>query len=211
MRRTISALFLALLLATAASGQTLETIKLPAPQKSGGMPLLDALASRQTQRAFTPRDLPRETLSTLLWAAFGINRPDGKRTAPSASNMQEIDIYVVKAEGAYRYDATANTLEPVAAGDHRAATGGQPFVSIAPMNLVYVADYARMGKSDAAAKDFYSATDTGFIAQNVYLYCAANSLACVVRGGFDNEAIAKALKLRPDQKVMLKQTVGFPE
>lgn len=211
MRRTIPALLLALLVATAAAAQTLETIKLPAPQKTGGMPLLDALAGRQTQRMFGPRDLPIQNLSTLLWAAFGINRPDGKRTAPSAMNMQEIDIYVVMAKGAYRYDPTANTLEPAASGDHRAATGGQPFVATAPVSLVYVADYARMSKLDKPAADFYSATDTGFIAQNVYLYCAANSLACVVRGGFDNDAIATALKLRPDQKVILKQTVGYSE
>jgi SagB-type dehydrogenase family enzyme len=150
-------------------------------------------------------------LSNLLWAAFGINRPDsGKRTAPSAMNWQEIDVYVATAEGLYVYDAKGNKLDPVLAEDVRGATGGQPFVKAAPVNLVYVADLAKTGRASSADRDLYNAADVGFIAQNVYLFCASEGLNVVVRGGLDRAALAKAMKLRPDQKILLAQTVGYP-
>ena len=206
---SLAVLFLA---SVAGSAKDLAVIKLPKPQMEGGKPLMQALKERQTGRDFSPEKLPLQVISNLLWAADGINRPEaGKRTAPSAVNWQEIDIYVTLAEGAYLYDAKTNELKPVLAEDIRAKTGGQPFVGIAPMNLVYVADYARMGeKSSLEDKTFYSACDTGFISQNVYLYCASEGLATVVRGYVDKEALAKTLNLRPDQKVTLAQTVGYP-
>ena len=206
---SLAVLFLA---SVAGSAKDLAVIKLPKPQMEGGKPLMQALKERQTIRDFSPEKLPLQVISNLLWAADGINRPEaGKRTAPSAVNWQEIDIYVTLAEGVYLYDAKTNELKPVLAEDIRAKTGGQPFVGTAPMNLVYVADYARMGeKSSLEDKTFYSACDTGFISQNVYLYCASEGLATVVRGYVDKEALAKTLNLRPDQKVTLAQTVGYP-
>ncbi len=203
-----------LLIASAVSlAKDLAPIKLPAPQMSGGKPLMEALKARQTGRDFATDKLPMQVISNLLWAADGINRPESsKRTAPSAVNWQEIDIYVALAEGLYLYDAKANELKPVLAEDIRAKTGGQPFVGEAPMNLVYVADYSRMGeKSSEDDKKFYSACDTGFISQNVYLYCASEGLATVVRGYVDKETLAKTMNLKPEQKITLAQTVGYPK
>ena len=191
--------------------QASEMIQLPDPQTSGGKPLMQALQERKTTRSFSPRKLPQEMLSNLLWAAFGVNRPEvGKRTAPSARNRQEIDVYVATADGLYLYDGKTHCLELIRAQDLRAATGKQDFVSVAPVNLVYVADYAKMGGAKEEDKLRYSGADTGFIAQNVYLYCASEGLATVVRGWIDRPALAEAMKLRPDQKIVLSQTVGYP-
>lgn len=195
-----------------APAQDLKSIQLPQPQMDGGKPLMQALKERKSARSFSSEKLPMQTLGNLLWAAFGINRPDtGQRTAPSAMNRQEIDIYVATADGLYLYEAKDNTLQPVLMGDFRAATGMQPFVKDAPMELVYVADYARMGRGTDDEKNFYAAADTGFISQNVYLFCASEGLATVVRGSVDRAALAKTMKLRPEQKIVLAQTVGYPK
>ena len=195
-----------------APGLTQETkiMKLPEPNMKGGMPLMEALSLRQTGREFSDRQLPAQVLSDLLWAAFGVNRPEsGKRTAPSAMNLQEIDIYVALAEGFYRFRPEEHNLEMISGDDIRAMTGGQDFVAGAPVNLVFVADYTRMTRGSEADKDFYSATDTGFISQNVYLFCASEGLTTVVRGWVDREALAKAMGLGQDQKIILAQTVGY--
>jgi len=194
-----------------AAAQTSPALQLPPPLKEGGMPLMQALAERHTSREFASDPLPLQTLSNLLWAAFGVNRPDGHRTAPSARNWQETDLYVFLPDGVYLYDAGANLLQPVLAGDHRAAAGKQEFVKDAPLSLVYVADLARMGDAAPEDKALYSAADAGFIAQNVYLFCASEGLSVVVRGMVDREQIAKLLHLRSDQKVILAQTVGYPK
>jgi SagB-type dehydrogenase family enzyme len=200
-----------LMLVLTAAAQTVPAIQLPPPVKEGGMPLMQALAERHTSREFASDPLPLQTLSNLLWAAFGVNRPDGHRTAPSARNWQETDLYVFLPDGVYLYDAGANLLQPVLAGDHRAAAGKQEFVKDAPLSLVYVADLARMGDAAPEDKALYSAADAGFIAQNVYLFCASEGLSVVVRGMVDREQIAKLLHLRSDQKVILAQTVGYPK
>jgi nitroreductase len=199
--RTLSGL---LLLAVVLPAQDLKPIRLPNPQTEGGKPLMQALKERRSSREFSTQKLAPQVLSNLLWAAWGVNRPDGRRTAPSARNLQETDVYVALPEGVYRYDAKANTLEPVVAGDHRAATGMQPFVGRAALNLVYVADLAKNKNTD------WAYAGTGFIAQNVYLFCASEGLATVVRGMVDREALGKILKLRPDQRITLVQTVGMP-
>ena len=197
---------------TLSLGQGLKPITLPAPQTDGGKPLMQALKNRHSTREFGSEKLSPQVLSNLLWAAFGINRPDtGKRTAPSAMNWQEIDVYVATADGLYVYDAKGNKLDPVVAEDVRGATGVQPFVKDAAVGLVYVADLAKTGKSSAEEKSFYTAADAGFIAQNVYLFCASEGLAVVVRGSIDRVALAKVMKLRPDQKILLGQTVGYPK
>ena len=195
----------------AAVAQTPQPLSLPAPQMEGGKPLMQCLKERKTTREFSPEKLSPQMLSSLLWAAWGINRPDGHRTAPSANNRQEIDIYVATADGLYLYEAKPHRLLPVLAKDVRALTGSQPFVAQAPVNLVYVADFAKMGDRPVEVKTFYSAANTGFIAQNVYLFCASEGLAAVVRGMVPKDDLTKAMGLRPDQRITLSQTVGYPK
>lgn len=206
------ALILALAAAPTASAQDLTPITLPAPAMTGGKPLLDTLKLRASAREFAPDAIPPQTLSTLLWAAWGVSRPDGRRTAPSASNRQEIDIYVTLPAGAYVWNAGTNTLTPVAAGDHRAATGAQPFPATAPLNLVYVADMAKVTRPATDPQQMLNiGANAGFIAQNVYLFCASEGLATVVRALVPKEDLAKALKLRENQVIVLAQTVGYPK
>ena len=186
-----------------------EAIKLLEAQTDGGKPLMQALKDRRSSRTFSDREISDQILSNLLWAGFGINRPDsGLRTAPSARNMQEIDIYVAMKKGLYIYEPKQHVLKLVLREDIRAITGKQDFVAVAPLNLIYVADYSRMDKT-STDKEFYSAADTGFISQNVYLYCASENLATVVRGWVDKEALAKAMNLDPEQRIILAQTVGY--
>ena len=194
-----------------ALGDSTATIALPAPAKQGGLPLLEALASRHSSREFAPDALPLPLLSGLLWAAFGVNRVDGGRTAPSALNAQEIDVFVALPAGAYRYDAAAHALQLVAGSDLRRVTGYQDFVDQAPLDLVYVADHARMRLVPAAQRAAYAYFAAGAIAQNVYLFAAGNGLATVIRAWIDRGAIADALGLTHDQEVLLSQTVGYPK
>jgi len=194
-----------------AVAQEPKPIPLPTPRTEGGKPLMDILKARASARVFSPEALPPQVLSNLLWAAFGVNRADGRRTAPSARNWQEIDVYVVLPEGAYLFDAKAHALKPVVAGDHRARTGTQAYVATAPVNLVYVADMARTGQSPAEERDLFTPADAGFVAENAYLFCASEGLAVVVRGLIDRPALAKVLGLRADQKIMLAQTIGYPK
>jgi nitroreductase len=188
-----------------------QPIQIQKPDTSGGNALLKLLERRSSSREFAPDPLPATMLSGLLWAAFGINRPDGKRTAPSARNRQEIDVYVALPGGLYLYDAKAHALKPVVSEDIRGLTGTQGYVKQAAVNLVYVADMSKMREVKDDEKDLYPGADTGFIAQNVYLYCAAEGLACVVRALIDRPALAKAMKLRPDQKIILAHSIGYPK
>ncbi len=191
----------------------LEPIALPSPVTQGGKPLMTVLKERKSSRSFRPERLPLPVLSNLLWAGFGVNRPEsGKRTAPSAMNWQEIDIYAATESGLYVYDAKANVMQPVLARDVRAETGRQAFVKQAPVNLVYVADFSRMkGSVSEADKSLYAAASTGCIVQNVYLFCASEGLATVVRGSIDKPALRRIMKLRPEQKIILAQSVGYPQ
>jgi len=215
MKRVFSILMvivLAVCFAFPVFAEAQKTIQLPAPQMDGGMPLMKALKLRCTAREYSGEALPSQELSNLLWAACGINRPDsGKRTAPTAMNKQEIDVYVALSEGLYLYDAKSHALGLILAQDLREATGKQPFVKDAPVNLVFVANYTRMGEGPKEMQDFYAAMDTGYISQNVYLYCASAGLVTVARGWVDKEALAKAMVLGADQKIMLAQTVGYPK
>lgn len=187
-------------------------VKLPPPNLNSGKSLMQSLQARKSSRDFSTKKLPVEVLSNLLWAACGINRPEsGKRTAPSAVNWQEIDIYVATTDGLYLYNAREHVLKPVIKQDIRALTGKQTFVKEAPVNLIYVADYSRMGRANPEERSSYAAADTGFIAQNVYLYCASEGLATVVRGLIEKDVLAKAMQLRDNQKIIFSQTVGYPE
>jgi nitroreductase len=198
-------------MSTTAFAQETRVIKLPPPRTAGGGELLQALKSRRSTRAFSARPLPQELLSTLLWAAFGINRSaSGGRTAPSAHNWQEIDVYAALPDALYRYDARAHALNLSVSGDLRPLTGVQDFVGAAPLNLVYVADFSRMKDASETDRTFFAATDAAVIAQNVYLFCAAMDLAVVVRGLVDRKKLAPAMGLRRDQRIVLAQSVGFP-
>jgi nitroreductase len=199
-----------------AQAQEAEVIKLPEPQTDGGMPLMQALKLRQSTRGnFGPdTKLPMQLISNLLWAANGVNRPDGKRTAPSAIDWRNIDIYVTTADGLFLYDADQHSLKVLHRKDVRAVAGLQDFVKTAPLNLIYVADLSKAkgfgGKGEIMPEaETWSFAGVGAIFQNVYLFCASEGLACIVRAMVDKDAIVKELKLRPDQKVLLAQTVAY--
>jgi len=205
---TVVLLWLGAVSATAAE---LKPVALPAPRTDGGKPLMQALQERQSLRELKPEKLPSQTLANLLWAGFGINRPEsGHRTAPSAMNSQEMDLYVALAEGLYVYDAKMRRLKPVLQLDLRAKTSGQPFATNAPVVLIYVADLPRLAKAKPDQREFYAAIDTGCIVQNIYLCCASEGLATVVFA-VDRPALASAMKLDPEQKVILAQAVGYPK
>lgn len=194
-----------------AKGSSTGQIALPPPDTQGGLALMQALERRRSAREFAPDALPLELLSSLLWAAYGRNRPDGGRTAPSALNAQEIDVVVALPSGAYRYDSAANRLCLLAASDLRRVTGYQDFVDEAPLDLVYIADHRRMGFVPVEHREHYAWFAAGAIAQNVYLFSASNGLAAVVRAWIDRAAIADALGLTHDQQVLVSQTVGYPK
>jgi len=179
-----------------------QDIKLPTPTKTGGKPLMEALNDRQSNRDFSDKELSTQTLSDLLWAAYGFNRED-KRTVPSSQNRQEMDIYVFLKTGVYLYDARNLTLILKVKGDNQAKTGDQPFVAVAPLNIVMVANLDRASNRDAAL------IDCGFIAQNIYLYCASEGLISVVRGSVNKTAVRQLLELGGKQEVILGQTVGY--
>ena len=207
MNRTLS-IFAAAFIAGSLWAQSID---LPAPQKTGGMPLMDALAKRSTARAFDAKELSPQQLSSLLWAAFGINRPDGKRTAPSARNYQETDIYVLLKSGTYVYSAKSNKLDLVVTEDIRALGGTQAFVTNAPVTLVFVADLSKMGKGNDENKVNTANIDVGYISQNVYLFCASEGLVTGARMSVDKAALGTKLKLRPDQMIILANSVGYPK
>lgn len=175
-----------------------QDISLPQPVKTGGMPIMDALNNRSSHREFSEENIDNQTLSNMLWAAWGYNRAD-KRTAPSANDKQEMELYVIKKEGVYRYDARANKLTLIHKNDVRKDMGKQEFVWNTPVNIALVADKTKKGAAS---------TDAGFISQNIYLFCASEGLGTVVRGYFDKNDASKALRLTENQEIILIQTVG---
>lgn len=194
-----------------AGAAELSTIELPAPNTTGGLPLMAALKQRQSIREFSARPVPLPVLSDLLWAGFGINRPESDhRTAPSTMNLQEIDLYVVLADALYVYDAKPHRLRQILTGDLRAKTGGKAELQAAPLILVLVADFSRMAKAKPPDRDFYAAIDAGFISQNAYLYCASAGLGTVVHE-LDRAPLARAMQLQPEQKIIIAQSVGYPK
>ncbi len=192
------------------SGQKAETIPLPQPQKTGGMPLMEALQNRRSQRSFSEKELPLQTLSNLLWAAYGINRPGDKRTVPSAMGWNEFDIYLVQPDGWYWFNPQKHTLVKKGNADLRKLACTQKYGQAAPLNLVYVADYSRMENADEEEKPLYAAKDVGFISQNVYLFCASEGLATVVRASVNKEDLREKMNLPSEQHIVLGQTVGYP-
>ena len=191
-----------------------DTVKLVPPDLGRPAPLMQALKERRSVREYDARPLSLRQLSELLWAANGVNRDDGKRTAPAAVNQQMVDIYVILPVGAFLYDAPGGRLVPVAAGDYRGMAGRQEFVTTAPVNLVYVADPVRFKSRPGGPgipveqKLNWSRIAVGAMAQNIGLYCATEQLGNVVRGLVDQEKLGPVLKLGPSQTILLAQTVG---
>ena len=188
--------------------QVIETITLPPAQTKGGMPLMEAFQLRKSQRSFSSKELTSQQLSNLLWAAYGINRPDGFRTVPAAKNWYEYDIYVLKSDGWFLYEVKKHTLLKMGNEDLRIYGGTQNFVKAAPVILVYVADFGRMNDTTDELRKFFSAVDVGYISQNVYLWCASEGLATIILGQVDKVKVREVLKLKPDQQVILSQPIG---
>ena len=204
---------------TAADGADMPELHLGHAERGGGRPLMEVLSARQSTRRFSPRELEPHIMGNLLWAANGVNREDvtdadgvtsvaGKRTAPSARDAREIDIYILTERGVYLYIPDKHIAQPIKGGDFRKEVlGKSAFAYEAPIVLVYVASAKKMEKFDPATKDIYAAVDCGFISQNVYLYCASEHLATIILGNFDKEAAKKVLGLKND-KALFAQPVG---
>jgi nitroreductase len=209
-RREISGgLLMAIAAVTPAVAATAEIkpIPLPPARQQGGMPLMNALMLRRSTREYSDRPLALQTLSDLLWAAFGINRPSGDRTAPY--HFLVIDIYVVLSDGVWTYEPKTHSLQPCQSGDFRAATGLQDFVTQAAVNLVYVAHGERMKDVSPEDARLFASADASFIGQNVYLFCASEGLGSVFRGAVDRIKLAEMLNLPAQQFVAFAQTVGY--
>jgi len=188
-----------------------EVRMLPNPRKEAGKPLMQALQLRRSIRAFSPRPLPPELLSDLLWAAYGVNRPNGDRTAPYWRHIMVIDVYAAMADGVWLYDPKQHALRPHLEADIRAQTGLQDFVATAPLNLVYVAHGEKMKDISPEERRLYASVDAAFAGQSVYLYCASEGLATVFRGAVDYEKLKQAMRLEDGQFVAFAQTVGYPQ
>ena len=213
--RAVSSMIMLSVLATSFVGrlsgaEPLEPIHLPPPDTRGGMPLMQALKHRMSTKEFTTQAIPQDQISNLLWAAFGINRPEsGKRTVATAVNCQDIDVYVVFESAAYVYQAKEHRLIPVVNRDVRSLAATQEYAQVAPINLVYVSDYSRMPDGFQDKKPIYAAFHAGSISQNVYLYCASTGLGAVVRDSVDRAGLRDDLNLSEDQAIVMAQSVGY--
>jgi len=186
-------------------------MQLPPPRTEGGKPFIQALKLRRSIREYSDRALSQQVLSDLLWAAFGINRPSGDRTAPYWRHIMVIDVYAAMADGLWYYEPGRHVLQQHGRADIRAATGLQDFVATAPLNLIYVAHGERMQDVSSEERRLYASVDAGFIGQNVYLFCASEGLATVFRGAVDTKKLALAMQLDRMQFVTFAQTVGYPK
>ncbi len=195
---------------TIAGAEELKPLDLPSPRSAGGQPLIETLKLRRSTREYSDRPLPAQTLSDLLWAAFGVNRPNGDRTAPYWRPVMVMDIYAAMAGGVWLYEPKAHALLPYLKDDIRAATGLQDFVAAAPLNLVYVAHGDRMTDVPAEERRLYASVDAASIGENVYLFCASEGLGTVFRGAVDYPKLTRALQLPDQQFVTFAQTVGYP-
>jgi nitroreductase len=201
----------AILAGASGAGAEVETTKvLPPPRATGGKPLIDALKLRRSTREYADRSLPPQVLSDLLWAAFGVNRPSGDRTAPYWRHVMVIDVYAALADGTWLYDPKQHRLERRLDADVRSQTGTQDFVGTAPLNLIYVAHGERMQDISPEERRLYASVDTGFIGQNVYLFCASEGLATVFRGSVDTKKLGATMQLGDGQFVTFAQSVGYP-
>jgi hypothetical protein len=186
-------------------------IKLNQPDLKKGVPMMEALSKRKTERNLSDKKLTQQQLSEVLWAADGVNRPDGKRTSPAAMAKYAVDIYVVLPEGVYLYDVAKHELTLITKGDFRKESGMQDFVYVASVNLVYVLNlknWQDMSRPILEQKrDRWIDVELGCIAQNVHLYCASEGLGTVIRGMIDEKKFSEVIKVKPEQ-ILMAQTVG---
>lgn len=217
--RTISALIFSFLLVAVATGgqcaQASADVSLPAPEKTGGLSIMESFSNRASTRQWADRDISRQQLSNLLWAANGVNRPDRQmRTAASAGNAQDVTLYVFTRDGVYRYEAVSQTLVPIVSGDHRSEIGGgrrneSGEASLPPVTLILVTDLSKFAFGDDEQKHRWAAIDVGIVSANISLFCAGNGLGTCPMAGFDEEALTTMLKLTDTQKIYLKHPVGY--
>ena len=188
-----------------------KVIRLPKPNLNRNSEVMEAFANRHSTREYAAKALSLNDLSDLLWAANGINRPEeGKRTAPSAMNKQDVDVYVVLPEATYLYDAKAHQLNLVAEGDHRGAVaGGQAFVKSAPVSLLLVSDLSRLGDAKNTHTQLMGAVDAGTVSQNISIFCSAAKLATVPRASMDTAKLKSVLKLTDTQLPLMNHPVGY--
>jgi SagB-type dehydrogenase family enzyme len=199
-------------LVTTMNAQDMKQIKLPTPEKTRGASVMKALNDRHSDRAYAPDKLSQQDLSDILWAADGINRPDGKRTAPSCMNLQEVGVYVILPEGAYRYEEKAHALTLLTEGDYRSAVaGGQAFVKTAPLSIVLSADLTRFGGTINESTKLMASVDIGIICQNINLACAGLGFATVPRATMDQATLKRVLKLKDTDLLLMNNPVGYPK
>ena len=198
---TLKSILLGAILTMTSCTLTAKDIQLPAPNKIGGMPLMEAVNNRHSDRNFSDATITEQQLSDMLWIACGYNRPE-KRTVATALNRQEMSAYVITPDAIYRYEPLENKLIHVNSGDHRDVCAMQEFAKKAPLNVALVADLAKQDK------EIFAAMTVGAMSNNIYLWCASEGLNTVVRASFDQEGLKKALKLNGEETVLLVQTIG---
>jgi nitroreductase len=199
-------------LSTSSAQASAQSIKLPPPGTGGGLPLMQALVKRRSIRAYEERALPDQTMADLLWAAFGINRPEsGDRTAPSWRHSIETDIYVCTRDAVYLYEPKAHELRRVLEIDIRGKTSSMLFAATAPIVLVYAADLGRMAEAPREQQVLNAHVDSAIVAENVYLFCASAGLGTVILGTVDRGGLPKRMGLRDNQIVTFAQPVGYPK
>jgi len=179
-----------------------QTIELPAPQIDNGVTLYQALKDRHSVRSYAQRPIDKQMLSNILWVAYGANREDGRRTIPTARNLKDLSVYVTDSEGTFLYDGESNSLTKVLNNSLLDMFQSQPFMENVPLVLIY---------TGSTADNDYAIMHAGSAYQNVELYAATNNLGCVVRALFDKEAVAKALRLPEDQRVIVSQAIGYEQ
>ncbi|MDR1341085.1 MAG: nitroreductase family protein [Prevotellaceae bacterium] len=212
MKTFISVFAAFLFLAITVNAQDLKPIKLNAPNKERGVSIMKALDMRHSEREFSREKLSLQDLSDLLWAANGINRPDGRRTAATARNNQDIDVYAIMEDGAYIYDAKAHELKPVAKGDHRPLIADtQTSVADAPVSLLIVSELSRFTGTDVESRKHWGALDAGIVSQNIMLFASGCGFATVPRAYMKKDELRKVLKLSETQEPMLNNPVGYPK
>ena len=212
MKKIIFALAGLLVISASVYSQDLAEVKLNAPNKSRGSVVTKALSERQSVREYDTKEISLQDLSDLLWAANGVNREDGKRTAPTAMNRQEIDVYVVNKDGVYLYDAPGHVLKPVSKGDYRKSVAAQQdFAATAPISIILVANLEKLGDPTKEGTRMTASFDAGIVCQNINIFCSAVGLATVPRGSMNQEELRKVLKLSDTQIISINNPVGYPK
>ncbi|MBQ5640059.1 MAG: SagB/ThcOx family dehydrogenase [Bacteroidales bacterium] len=211
MKKVLLTIFAAALCFAACAQKAPKSIKLLEPSFDEGMTLMQALKERKSSSGFTEKEIPLQDLSNIIWASLGVNRPDGRRTSPTGSNRQEIELYAFFKTGVYWYNYKTHTLELVKEGDYRSITGRKD-AQTAYMNLLFIADTTKTGPGNKPGDaNTVSYVNVGYVSQNVYLACANAGIGSRARGGWDQQKVVETLGLPETMIVVLGQTVGYCE